>query len=261
MLASCRAPAVPVSRSTSSARRARAGRCGGTSARASVESDAKQIADWAERGRPRRRDGDGGRRRDRPDPGRAACAAAPSAARWSRSWRVRGRRAEISPAAADVADRSSFVLADLLETPDAVGPRTSWSCVVSCAARRTGRRAPRPPPPVEARRTLLVSYPRDRSANRSFARLQNAFFALMRKRFRVFVHPPAALERAAARARTRRSRTSAAASSGRPRSSTPTPDTFLTNRSGSPDRAALGSESCGFIAIFGLLAAIAILVL
>ena len=47
------------------------------------------------------------------------------------------------------------------------------------------------------RRTLLASYPRDRAGVRAVVRLQNALFALMRRRFRAFVHPPRELERAA----------------------------------------------------------------
>lgn len=46
---------------------------------------------------------------------------------------------------------------------------------------------------------VLASYPRDRAVIRAVARLQNVLFGLIRKRFRVFVHPPVELERAAAR--------------------------------------------------------------
>ena len=95
-----------------------------------------------------------------------------------------------------IADRSTFLLADLVATPDAVEPadvvvlRRVVCCspvgpsVLAAAAGRT-------------RRMLLASYPRDRFAVRAVVRLQNAALALMRKRFRVFVHPPAALERVA----------------------------------------------------------------
>jgi hypothetical protein len=99
--------------------------------------------------------------------------------------------------AVGVAERSSFVLADLLEIPEAVeaadvvvlrrvvccspeGPR-----LLAVAGGRT-------------RRTLLASYPRDRLGVRAVVRMQNAALAAMRKRFRVFVHRPAELERAAA---------------------------------------------------------------
>ncbi|MCZ7589381.1 MAG: hypothetical protein M5U27_11130 [Gaiella sp.] len=95
-----------------------------------------------------------------------------------------------------ITDRSTFLLADLVETPDAVVPadivvlRRVVCCspvgpsVLAAAASRT-------------RRTLLSSYPRDRPAVRAVIRLQNAVLALMRKRFRIFVHPPGELARAA----------------------------------------------------------------
>jgi hypothetical protein len=93
--------------------------------------------------------------------------------------------------------RTSFVLADLLEAPDAVEPAdiVVLRRVVCCS--------PRGPELLgiaagKARRTLLVSYPRTHVANRAFARLQNVVFALVRLRFRVFVHHTDTLERAAA---------------------------------------------------------------
>jgi len=98
--------------------------------------------------------------------------------------------------AVGIADRSTFLLADLLETPEAVDPAdvVVLRRVVCCSpagpsvlAAAAGR----------ARRTLLASYPRDRFAVRAVVRLQNVAFALARRRFRVFVHPPAALARAA----------------------------------------------------------------
>ena len=101
-------------------------------------------------------------------------------------------------AVAGIADRTSFVLADLVETPEAVEPadivvlRRVVCCtplgpsVLGAAAGLTGR-------------TLLASYPRDRAGVRVFARLQNGLLGLMRKRFRMFVHPPGELERAAER--------------------------------------------------------------
>lgn len=101
-------------------------------------------------------------------------------------------------AATGVADRCSFVLADLVETPDVVEPAdiVVLRRVVCCSPdgpELLGAAAGR------ARRTLLASYPRDRAAVRVALRLQNAVFALMRKRFRVFVHAPEDLHRAAAR--------------------------------------------------------------
>ena len=98
--------------------------------------------------------------------------------------------------ATGIADRTAFVLADLVETPDAVEPadivvlRRVVCCtpvgpaVLAAAAGLTSR-------------TLLASYPRDRAGVRVVARLQNGLLALMRKRFRTFVHPPRELERAA----------------------------------------------------------------
>jgi hypothetical protein len=94
-----------------------------------------------------------------------------------------------------IRDRSSFVVADLVEAPEAVEPAdvVVLRRVVCCTpvgprvlAAASGR----------ARRTVLASYPRDRPAIRAVAHLQNGLLALMRKRFRLFVHPPAALERA-----------------------------------------------------------------
>jgi magnesium-protoporphyrin O-methyltransferase len=98
--------------------------------------------------------------------------------------------------ATGIADRTTFVLADLVETPDAVEPadivvlRRVVCCtpigpaVLAAAAALTSR-------------TLLASYPRDRAGVRVVVRLQNGLLALMRKRFRTFVHPPGELERAA----------------------------------------------------------------
>ena len=110
-------------------------------------------------------------------------------------------------AATGIADRTSFVLADLLEEPDAVD---AADIVV---LRRVVCCAPQGPKLLgvaasKTRRVLLVSYPREHAANRTFVRVQNVFFRLVRKRFRVFVHPPMELESAAARHGLRRSRVS-----------------------------------------------------
>jgi magnesium-protoporphyrin O-methyltransferase len=109
--------------------------------------------------------------------------------------------------AVGIADRSSFVLVDLLETPDAVDP------VDVVVLRRVVCCSPSGPELLgvaagKARRMLLVSYPRATWTNRSFARIQNAFFALIRRRFRVFIHPPDQLDRAAVRHGLTRARTS-----------------------------------------------------
>lgn len=100
--------------------------------------------------------------------------------------------------AVGIADRTSFVVADLLETPDAVEPAdvVVLRRVVCCSPdgpELLGVAAGR------ARRTVLASYPRDRAVIRGVVRLQNAVFALLRKRFRIFVHPSVELERMAAR--------------------------------------------------------------
>ena len=96
---------------------------------------------------------------------------------------------------AGVAERSSFALADLLEAPDTVEPAdiVVLRRVVCCTpdgpellAAAAGR----------ARRTLLASYPRDRMPVRLVFGLENLGFAVLRKRFRSFVHPPEELERA-----------------------------------------------------------------
>lgn len=110
--------------------------------------------------------------------------------------------------AVEVDGRSAFVLADLLENPDAFEPAdfVVLRRVVCCSPdgpELLGRAA------AKARGTLLASYPRDRFLVRAAVRLQNAGLWLARKRFRVFVHAPARLERAASDhglARTRVSR-------------------------------------------------------
>jgi hypothetical protein len=99
--------------------------------------------------------------------------------------------------AVGIADRTSFLLADLVETPDAVEPADivvlrRVVCCTPVGPSVLGAAAGR------VRRTLLASYPRDRVGIRVAARLQNAVLALMRKRFRTFVHSPGDLERAAA---------------------------------------------------------------
>jgi magnesium-protoporphyrin O-methyltransferase len=96
---------------------------------------------------------------------------------------------------AGVADRSSFSLADLLADPDAVEPAdiVVLRRVVCCTPdgpELLGAAA------GKARRALLASYPRDTPLVRLAFRLENLGMALFRKRFRSFVHPPTALERA-----------------------------------------------------------------
>jgi hypothetical protein len=104
---------------------------------------------------------------------------------------------ELAQAAA-VADRSSFQLADLLAEPGSVEEAdvVVLRRVVCCTpdgpellAAAAGK----------ARRTLLASYPRDRLLVRVAVRLENLAFAVLRKRFRTYAHPPEELERAVAR--------------------------------------------------------------
>ena len=109
--------------------------------------------------------------------------------------------------AAEVDAKSTFLLADLLETPDALEPAdvVVLRRVVCCS----------PDGPAllavaagKTRRTLLASYPRDRFLTRAFVRGQNALLALIHKRFRAYVHPPDLLERVLADHGLRRTRTS-----------------------------------------------------
>jgi hypothetical protein len=107
-----------------------------------------------------------------------------------------GPAAELADAIG-IRDRSTFALGDLLQDPDAVEPAdvVVLRRVVCCSPdgpRLLGAAAGR------ARRTLLASYPRDRAGVRAAIALQNAFFALIRKRFRAFVYTAAELDRAAA---------------------------------------------------------------
>lgn len=109
--------------------------------------------------------------------------------------------------AVDVAERTSFVLADLVEDPERVEP------VDIVVLRRVVCCSPKGPELFgiaagKARRTLLASFPRDHAANRVFSRVQNTLFAVIRKKFRTFIHPPEELERQAAGHGLRRTRTS-----------------------------------------------------
>jgi hypothetical protein len=98
-------------------------------------------------------------------------------------------------AAAAVADRSSFELADLLAEPESVEPAdvVVLRRVVCCTPDGPALLAAAA---GKARRTLLASYPRDRMLVRLVFRLENLGLALFRKRFRSFVHRPDELERA-----------------------------------------------------------------
>jgi magnesium-protoporphyrin O-methyltransferase len=101
-------------------------------------------------------------------------------------------------AAAAVAGRSSFQLADLLAEPEAVEAAdvVVLRRVVCCTPDGPALLAAAA---GKARRTLLASYPRDRSLVRAAVRLENLAFTVLRKRFRSFAHSPDDLARAAAR--------------------------------------------------------------
>jgi hypothetical protein len=89
-------------------------------------------------------------------------------------------------------ERTSFRVADLLEQPEDVAPAdvVVLNRVVCCspdgiqlagvAARLT-------------RRTLVISFPRDRLLVRIGLRLVNGWQRLVGRTFRVFLHPPAAI--------------------------------------------------------------------
>jgi hypothetical protein len=92
--------------------------------------------------------------------------------------------------------RTSFVIADILEQPDAVAPGdvVVLNRVVCCS-----------PDGVElaaaaarlTRRTLVLSYPRDVVWTRLGVRAINAVQRVLGRSFRVFVHSPSALHAAA----------------------------------------------------------------
>jgi magnesium-protoporphyrin O-methyltransferase len=98
-------------------------------------------------------------------------------------------------AEAGVGDRVSYRIADLVADPDAGRPAdvVVLNKVVCCT-----------PDGVElagvaaslARRTLALSFPRDVVWSRAFFGATNLFLRLVRKRFRVFVHPPEQLRAA-----------------------------------------------------------------
>jgi len=92
--------------------------------------------------------------------------------------------------------RTSFRVADLLEQPDAVAPAdvVVLNRVVCCSAEGvtlTGVAA------HLAERVLVISVPRDRFWVRPVIRLMNGALWLMRRSFRVFMHPRESLVAAA----------------------------------------------------------------
>jgi magnesium-protoporphyrin O-methyltransferase len=91
-----------------------------------------------------------------------------------------------------LADRTSFHVVDLLDEPQAVQPAdiVVLNRVVCCSADGVELTA------IAARltrRVLVLSYPRDVWWTRTAVALLNAGQRLLRRRFRVFVHAPAAL--------------------------------------------------------------------
>ena len=98
-----------------------------------------------------------------------------------------------------LAERTRFRVLDLLEEPDGVDRAdvVVLNRVVCCSPDgvRLTETAAR-----LARHALLLSYPRDIWWTRTGVRLQNAAFWLLRRSFRAFVHRPAELMAAAARA-------------------------------------------------------------
>lgn len=96
---------------------------------------------------------------------------------------------------AGIAGRTRFVVADLVERPDAVEPAdvVVLRRVVCCSPNGpqllgTGAQL--------TRHVLLASYPRRTAPIRAAAWLQNHVFALVRRDFRVYIHDPTALEAA-----------------------------------------------------------------
>jgi len=95
-----------------------------------------------------------------------------------------------------IEERSSFRVADVLESPETVEEAdiVLLNRVVCCSpdgialAAQAARLA---------RRTLVLSFPRDLFWVRAAMAVMNAGFRVLRRQFRVFVHPPAELIRAA----------------------------------------------------------------
>lgn len=95
-----------------------------------------------------------------------------------------------------LADRTTFRVADVLEQPQEVEPSdiVLLNRVVCCSpqgVQLTGVAA------RIARRKLVLSFPRERLLVRLGIRLANAWLWLVRRSFRVFLHPRAALVAAA----------------------------------------------------------------
>jgi magnesium-protoporphyrin O-methyltransferase len=99
-------------------------------------------------------------------------------------------------AAAGISERTSFLLADLTEAPDAASPAdvVVLRRVVCCSPRGVellGAAA------ALTRRMLVASYPRRSWWVRAGVRVQNLGFAVLGREFRVYAYDPAVLEAAA----------------------------------------------------------------
>jgi Methyltransferase domain len=95
-----------------------------------------------------------------------------------------------------IEDRSTFRVADILEHPETIAPAdvVVLNRVVCCSpdgVRLAGEAA------RLAGSMLLLSYPRDRALIRIGGRLMNFVFKIMRRSFRIFLHPRESLYAAA----------------------------------------------------------------
>jgi SAM-dependent methyltransferase len=95
-----------------------------------------------------------------------------------------------------IEEMTSFLVADITADPDAV------SAADVVALRRVVCCSPYGPALLEAaarltKHVLVLSYPRPARLIRATAWLQNMIFALLRRDFRVYIHPPATLTAAA----------------------------------------------------------------
>jgi magnesium-protoporphyrin O-methyltransferase len=92
--------------------------------------------------------------------------------------------------------RSAFRIADVLEQPEAVAPAdiVVLNRVVCCSP--DGVRLTAVAGKL-AGRMLLVIYPRDRAVVRIVMRFMNGLFAVTRRSFRAFLHPPSSIYAAA----------------------------------------------------------------
>lgn len=98
--------------------------------------------------------------------------------------------------AAGVDDRTTFRVADILEDPAGTDPAdiVVLNRVVCCTPDGLALTAEAA---RHARRTLVLSYPRDLLPIRWAVRVQNAAFRVMRRSFRAFVHSPGEIAAAA----------------------------------------------------------------